>query len=133
MAVAVIVLLVVVVVGVISVVLVAVVLAAGRVAVEVSLVVVILVAVVMVLTVVARSLVCDGAVIGAFIEVLAVAMRLDVLIIASKVVVGFLMDALTAGIMRGVRTSIGVDVLIIVNVNAFAGVMTAFEIVMLGP
>ena len=48
-------------------------------------------------------------------------MRVDVLIIVSAVAVDLLMDALT---------DIGVDVLVGVNVNVFAGAMAAFEFVM---
>ena len=54
------------------------------------------------------------------------------LIIVSDVAVDLLMDALT-DVTRGVRTNTGVDVLVGVDVNVFAGVMTAFEFAMPGP
>ena len=52
------------------------------------------------------------------------------LIIVSDAAVDLLMDVL-AGIILGVRTEIGVGVLVMdVNVNVFSGVMTAFEFTM---
>ena len=72
---------------------------------------------------------CAEAVIDTFFEVLTADMRVDVLMIVSDVAVGLLMDGLR-GILRAVLTNIGVDVLVDVNVNASAGVMTAFEFAM---
>ena len=59
--------------------------------------------------------------------------RVDVLSIVSGMAVDLLMDALTE--IFGVLTNIdiGVNVLVDVNVNVFAGVMTGFEFVMPGP
>ena len=54
------------------------------------------------------------------------------LVIVSDMAVGLLMEALT-GIIRGVRTKIGVGMLMDVNANMFAGVMTTFEFVMPDP
>ena len=54
------------------------------------------------------------------------------LVIVSDMAVGLLMEALT-GIIRGVRTKIGVGMLMDVNANMFAGVMTTFEFAMPGP
>ena len=54
------------------------------------------------------------------------------LIILSKVAVGLLMDTFPA-IIRGVRTNIGVDLLVDVNLSVFPGVMTAFEFVTSDP
>ena len=51
--------------------------------------------------------------------------------IVFNVAVGWLTDALT-DIILGVRTGIGVGALAGVNVNVFAGVMTAFKLSMLG-
>ena len=74
--------------------------------------------VVAVATVVARaSLWAAGAAID-FVEVLTVGKRVEVLIIASNMLVGLLMDALT-GVTCGVRTNFDVDV--------FASAMTAFR------
>ena len=80
-------------------------------------------------TVVVMGLVCAGEVIGTFVEVLTVDMRVNVLIIVSDVAVELLIGALTLT-MRGVLTNIGADVLMDVNVNVFAGVMTAFRFAM---
>ena len=76
--------------------------------------------------VVVGALVCAGAVIDAFVEVLTVDMRADVLIVVSNVAVDLLMDALI-DIIRDALTNINVDVLVGVNGNVFAGVMTTFE------
>ena len=54
------------------------------------------------------------------------------LIIVSGMAVDLLMDSLTA-IIRAVRTNSDVDMLVDVNVNVFAGVMTAFEVVIPSP
>ena len=54
------------------------------------------------------------------------------LIIAFGVAVDLLVDALT-DIRLGILTNIGVGVLMDVNVNAFAGVMDAFEFAMPDP
>lgn len=69
--------------------------------------------------------VCAGAVIATFVEVLAVDMCVDALIIVSDVAVGSLMDALAALIL-GVLTGIGVDVLVGVNVNVPERAITEF-------
>ena len=92
--------------------------------VKVVLVGVLLVVVVVVLvSVVVRALVCTGAVIITFIEVLGVGIRVDLVF----------MDALT-DIKRGGLTNIDVNALVVdVNVNVFADVMTAFEFVMSDP
>ena len=75
-------------------------------------------------TVVAMGLVCAGEVIGTFVEVLKVVMRVNVMIVVSNVAVDLLMDALTA---------IMLEVLISMDVNVFAGVMSAFEFAMSSP
>ena len=93
---------------------------------EVKLVVVVVVAVV---NVVSRAPLCAGAAIDTFVEVLAVDMRVDVLIV-SNVAVTLLMDV--TGIIRGVLTNITVDVLMDVNVNVCADVTTPFNFFMLG-
>ena len=54
------------------------------------------------------------------------------MVIVSEVAVNLLMDAFT-DIIRGVRTNIRVIVLVDVNGNGFAGVMTAFEFPMSCP
>ena len=91
---------------------------------KVVLVVVLLLVVVVVLViVVVRALVCTGAVIITFIEVLGVGIRVDLVF----------MDTLT-DIKRGGLTNIDVNALVVdVNVNVFADVMTAFEFVMSDP
>ena len=99
---------------------------------EVVLVGVFRVVAVLVVTIGGRALVCAGAVIDTFVEVLTVAMRVDMMIVVSEVAVGLLMDALTDMIL-GVLTSIGVEVLVDVNVNVFAGLMTALECAMPSP
>ena len=81
---------------------------------------VVLVVAIVVTAVVVRALVYAGAVIGTFVEVLTVGERVDVLIIASNMVVGLLMDGVTCG----VRTNFDVDVLVNVNVKLFAGVIS---------
>ena len=53
-------------------------------------------------------------------------------IVASGVAVKLLMDSLTDKIF-GVLTIIDVEVLVDVNANVFAGVMTTFEFAMPGP
>ena len=63
-----------------------------------------------------------------FVEVLTVDMWVEILIIVPNMAVDLVMDALTE-MIRGIRTSIGVDVLMDVNVNAFVGVMVVFEFV----
>ena len=89
--------------------------------------------VVVVVTVVVRAPVwVAGAVIDTFVEVLTVGMRVDVLIVVSNVAVDLLMDALTGIILGLLANNIGVDVLVEVNVNAFAGVITAFDFPMPG-
>ena len=50
----------------------------------------------------------------------------------SEVAVDLLTDAFT-GMIFGVLTRIGVEVLVEMNVNVFAGVMTALECVMPSP
>ena len=75
-------------------------------------------------TVVVMGLVCAGEVIDTFVEVLTVAMRVDVMIVVSNVAVDLLMDALTA---------IMLEVLISMDVNVFVGVMPAFEFAMSSP
>ena len=92
--------------------LVAVILVLVAVALEVVLVIVIL-------AVVARALVCAGAVIVTFVEVLTVDMRVDLLIIVSNAVIDLLMDALT-GITLCVPANIGVGVVVVMGVNLFA-------------
>ena len=75
--------------------------------------------IVLVVIVAVRALVCAGAVSDMFVKVSAVVgMGADVLIIVSDVAV------------HGVRTNMGVDVLVGVNVNVFAGAMTDFEFAM---
>ena len=74
-------------------------------------------------------MVCAGAVIDTFCEVLTV----NVLVIVSKVAVAWLMDALTTIIGGALLTNIDVDVLMDVNVNVFAGLVTAFGFAMPGP
>ena len=71
-------------------------------------------------------MVCAGAVIDMFCEVLTV----NVLVIVSKVAVAWLMDALTVIIRGALLTNIDVDVLMDANVNVFAGLMTAFDFAM---
>ena len=78
------------------------------------------------MTVVVRALVCAGAVVGTFVEVLTVDMRVGVVIIVSNVTVDLLAD-----IMIGVLTNVGVDALLYVNANVFTDVMTAFGFDML--
>ena len=78
------------------------------------------------MTVVVRALVCAGAVVGTFVEVLTVDMRVGVVIIVSNVTVDLLAD-----IMIGVLTNVGVDALLYVNANVFADVITAFGFDML--
>ena len=56
---------------------------------------------------------------------LTVDIRVGVLIVVCNAAVGLLMDALT-----GFLANIEVDVLVGVNVNVFAGAMTAFEFAM---
>ena len=106
----------------------------GSVVVKVVLVVVLLVMVIVevllvvvaVVVVVARALVrCAGTVI---IAMLAVDARVEV----SGMAVGLFLDALT-GMIRGVRTNIGVDMLVDVNANVFAGVTSTFDFVISGP
>ena len=99
-----------------------------------TVVVVLLLAVVItaVVVVVVKALVCAGAVIGTFVEVLTADIRDNVLIIVSDVTVDLLMDALT-DIIRDVRTNIGIGVLVDKNLNVFAGVMAAFEFAMPWP
>ena len=87
---------------------------------------------VVILVVVIRDPVCAGAVIDTFVEVLTIGMRVDVLIIVSDATSDLCMDALTE-IIRTVLTNIGVGVLVDVNLNAFAGVTTAFEFVASDP
>ena len=81
-------------------------------------------------TVVVRALVYAGVVADTFDELLAVDMGVKMLIVVSNVAVGLLMDELT-DIILDVRTNIGVNVLI-VNVNAFVIMTTAFEFEILG-
>ena len=81
---------------------------------------------IVVMTVVVRALVCAGAVVGTFVEVLTVDMRVGVVIIVSNVTVDLLAD-----IMIGVLTNVGVDALLYVNANVFTDVMTAFGFDML--
>ena len=90
---------------------------------------VLLVVVVLAVTVVVRALECAGAVIDAFVELLAVDMRDNMLVIESDVAVELSVDVLTS-IILPVVTSIGVDVLMDLNVNVFADAMTAFEFAM---
>ena len=73
-------------------------------------------------SVVVRALVCAGAVVGTFVEVLTVDMRVGVVIIVSNVTVDLLAD-----IMIGVLTNVGVDALLYVNANVFTVVYTALE------
>ena len=54
------------------------------------------------------------------------------LIVASNVAVGLLMDALTDIRLGLLANNIGVDVLVDVNVNVSAGGMAAFEFAMPG-
>ena len=54
------------------------------------------------------------------------------LLIVYDMAVNLLIGAL-AGIIIGVLTNIGVDVLVDANVNAFAGVIIAFECAMTDP
>ena len=100
----------------------------------VTLVVTVVVAVlkVVLIVVVTRALVWAGGVIDTFVEVLTVDMRVEVLIIVSDVAVNLLMDAFTA-MIRGVLNNIDVGMLVDVNVDVFADVMTAFEFIMSGP
>ena len=90
---------------------------------------VVLVVVLVGATVVVRALECAGAVIDAFVELLAVDMRDNMLVIESDVAVELSVDVLTS-IILPVVTSIGVDVLMDLNVNVFADAMTAFEFAM---
>ena len=83
------------------------------------------------LVVVVRDLLCAGAVIDTFVEVVTGDMRVTVLMIVSNVAVGLLMDSLTS-ITRGVLTKIDDDV-VYVDANVFAGIMTALEFGMSGP
>ena len=53
-------------------------------------------------------------------------MRVDVLIAVPNMAVDLVMDALTE-MIRGVLTKIGVAGLVAWNINAFAGVMAAFD------
>ena len=82
--------------------------------------IVLLVVVVIPVVVVVTALVRTGVVVFTFVEVLAVDMRVDMVIIASDMAVK--MDAFTA-LMRGVLTNTDVGVLLDVNLNVF----TAFE------
>ena len=67
------------------------------------------------------------------VELLTLAMRVDMLIIISNVAVDLFMDVVT-DIMRGVLTNIGVvGMLVDVNVNVFAGVITDLAFAMPGP
>ena len=84
---------------------------------------VIVVTVVAVTVVVVRALVCAGTVIDPFVAAL---------IIESDVAVDLLLDALT-GIIRGVRTNMGDDMLVDVNANVLALLMTVFEFDMPDP
>ena len=95
-----------------------------------ALVVVLLV--VVAVTVLVRAFMCAGAVIEMFVKVLTLDMRIDVLSIVSGMAVDLLMDALT-DIKRVVLSNINVDVLVDVNENLFAGVMTAFDFATSGP
>ena len=88
--------------------------------------------VVVVVVVVRAPVWVAGAVIDTFVEVLTVGMRVDVLIVTSNVAVDLLMDALTVIRLGLLANNIGVDVLVDVNVNVYAGVMTAFEFPMPG-
>ena len=85
-----------------------------------------------VVTVAVRALACAEAVIDTFVKVLTVDIRVDGSIIESGAAVDLLMDVMAA-IILGVRTNIGVSMLVDLNVNAFAGVMTAFGFAMPGP
>ena len=101
--------------------------------VAITVTVVLVAAVVVVVTVAGRALVCAGAVIDTFVEVvLTIGMRVGVLIIVSNVAADLLMGALD-DITRDVLTNIDVDALVNVNGNLFAGVMTAFEFAVPGP
>ena len=91
-----------------------------------------MVLVVLVFGVARAPLLCARAVIGTFGEVLTIDMRVDVLTIMSDVTVNLLIDALADIILR-VLTNSDVGVLVDVNINVFAGVMTAFEFAMPGP
>ena len=66
------------------------------------------------------------------VEVLTVDIRVGVLIVVCNAAVGLLMDALTDIRLGLLTNNIGVDVLVDVNVNVSAGVMTAFEFAMPG-
>ena len=89
---------------------------------EVVLVEVFRVAAVLLLTIGGRALVCAGAVINTFVEVLTVAMRVDLF-----------MDAVTDTI-RGFLVNIGVaGMLVDVKVNMFVSVMIAFKFAMRDP
>ena len=64
---------------------------------------------------------------------LTVEVRVEVLIIVSDMAVDLLTDVL-GDIIRGVLTNIDADVLVVdLNANVFAGVMTAFEFATSGP
>ena len=91
-----------------------------------------MVLVVLVFGVVRAPLLCARAVIDTFGEVLTIDMRVDVLTIMSDATVNLLMDALADIILR-ILTNSDVGVLVDVNINVFAGVMTAFEFVMPAP
>ena len=69
-----------------------------------------------------------GAIIDTFVEVLTVDTRVDVMVAVSIVSVNLLMDALTV-ITSDIVTRIAVDVLVDVNSNVFAGIMTSFGFV----
>ena len=78
---------------------------------------------IVVATVVVKALVCNGVVIDTGIELFAVDMPVDVLIILSHMAVGLLMDVLAGDLIIGVLTNTGVDA----NVNTFLSETTAFE------
>ena len=82
--------------------------------------VVVVVAVVVVVIVAVCTLICAKAIIDTFVEVLAIDMGVDALIIVSKMSVDLLMDALA-----------NIDVVVLLDVieNVLAGIMTAFDFV----
>ena len=79
-----------------------------------------------------RTLSCAGVLLDTLVEVLAVDMRVEVLIIVSDVAVDLLMDAL-AGIARAMLTDVGIGVLVGMNASVFADVTVAFEFEIPGP
>ena len=68
----------------------------------------------------------------AFVEVLAVGMRVGVLNIVFNMTADLLKPALT-DIIRGVLTITGIGILVDINIEVFTEVISAFMLAMTGP